>query len=255
MQAKETSISSSQSQADSPADTSDYSASRMFPSRALLLLSGTFSLIFLFTGPMPDKWPLFKVTSIVLLAVLGFRISLLLGVALSFGALGDLLLDVTHIGSLDSEQLFLFGLVSFLLGHLVYIVMFRRKPRANLTFPRALGILAVIVALSSMLSLLYKSLGPLLVPVVIYALVLATMAISAQLAQLGNSLAAVGALFFVASDAMLAVGKFRSPFPASFALIWVSYYLAQLLIYLGVARYTFRKLQSPARIVSARAGG
>jgi uncharacterized membrane protein YhhN len=115
--------------------------------------------------------------------------------------------------------------------------MFRREPRAKLTFPRALGILAVVIALSSMLSLLYKSLGPLLIPVVIYALVLAGMAISAQLAELGNPLAAIGALFFVASDAMLAIAKFRSPFTASDALIWITYYLAQFLIYLGVARY------------------
>jgi uncharacterized membrane protein YhhN len=217
----------------------------MSSSSTLLLLSISFSLIFLLTGPMPDTGPLFKVASILLLALLGFRVSALLGMALLLGALGDLLLGVTHLGPLNSEQLFLFGLVSFLVGHLVYIVMFRREPRAKLTFPRALGILAVVIALSSMLSLLYKSLGPLLIPVVVYALVLATMAISARLAELGNPLAASGALFFVASDAMLAIAKFRSPFFASAALIWITYYLAQLLIYLGVARHNSQTRLQP----------
>jgi uncharacterized membrane protein YhhN len=208
----------------------------MFSARTLLVLSIAFAMIYLLSGPLQDKWPLFKVGSIALLAVLGFRSNLLLGIALSFGALGDLLLGVTRLGPLNSEQLFLCGLVSFLFGHSVYIVVFWREPRAKLTFPRVLGILAVIVALSSMLSLLYTSLGPLLIPVVIYALVLATMAISAQLAKLGNPLAAIGALFFVASDAMLAIAKFRAPFTGNSELIWITYYVAQFLIYRGVAR-------------------
>ena len=49
----------------------------------------------------------------------------------------------------------------------------------------------------------------------VYALVLAGMAISALLAELGNPLAAIGAMCFVASDAMLAIGKFSGPFRAT----------------------------------------
>jgi len=55
--------------------------------------------------------------------------------------------------------------------------------------------------------------------VVGYALVLAGMGISAMLADLGNPLAAIGALFFVASDAMLAISKFHAPFPCKEPLI------------------------------------
>ena len=214
----------------------DHTRFRTLASRTLLLLSITFSLIFLLSGPAADKWPIFKVGSIALLALLGFRVNSLLGIALALGAFGDLLLGVTQLGRLNAEQLFLLGLVAFLIGHLVYIMMFWRLVRAKLTPPRALAILAVIVALSSMLSLLYRSLGPLLVPVFVYAIVLAGMAISAQLAQLGNPLAAIGALFFVASDAMLAISKFHSPFAGNSELIWLTYYLAQFLICLGVAR-------------------
>ena len=236
MPTKETNLSVGQSLMSSQTRASAPSRLPTFFSRTLLVLSVVFALIFLLSGPIPGKWPLFKVGSIALLAVLGFRANLLLGIALSFGVLGDLLLGVTRLGRLNSEQLFLGGLVSFLVGHLVYVVMFRRAPRAKLHSVRALGVLAVIVALSSMLALLYRSLGPLLVPVVIYSVVLAAMAISAQLAELGNTLAAIGALFFLASDAMLAISKFRAPFTAGSELIWITYYVAQFLIYRGVAR-------------------
>jgi uncharacterized membrane protein YhhN len=39
---------------------------------------------------------------------------------------------------------------------------------------------------------------------------------------------------FVASDAMLAISKFHGAFPGSAPLIWITYYLAQLLILRGV---------------------
>ena len=85
----------------------------------------------------------------------------------------------------------------------------------------------------------------LLIPVIAYALVLGAMAISAILADLGNPLAAIGALCFVASDAMLAISKFRSPFPGHEPLIWITYYLAQLFIFLGVARAYLRSPVHP----------
>ena len=74
-------------------------------------------------------------------------------------------------------------------------------------------------------------------PVIVYALVLAVMASSALLAELGNPLAAIGALLFVASDAMLAIAKFRGPFAGHDPLIWITYYLAQALIFLAVERH------------------
>ncbi len=110
---------------------------------------------------------------------------------------------------------------------------------------RVFGILAVLIALGSLLVLLRRSLGPLLVPVVAYAIVLGSMAISAICADLGNPLAAIGALCFVASDAMLAVIKFRSPFPAHEPLIWITYYLAQLFIFVGVAKASTRSPVHP----------
>jgi len=212
----------------------------MKSSRLLLFVSAAASVVFL-VGSLcvsSDWLVAFKLASILPLALLGFRVNSLLGIALTFGAIGDLLLGVRQLGSLDAEKLFLFGLAVFLVGHLVYIAIFR-KYRAPLWWkvgpPRMSGILAIVATLASVLGVLRSSLGPLLIPVVLYALVLASMAISALLADLGNPLAALGALCFVASDAMLAIGKFHGAFPGHDPLIWITYYLAQLLIFLGVA--------------------
>jgi uncharacterized membrane protein YhhN len=224
----------------------------MRTSRLLLAVSVAASLTFLLASPLTaGDWPvILKVASILLLAVLGFRVDALLGTALAICSLGDFLLGVRQIGDLDAESLFLLGLGSFLVGHLVYIAMFRkyrgdsfsqlqRKPQLKQNHvewdtSRTLGIVVVLITLGSLLGVLRDSLGPLLIPVVIYALVLAGMGISAMLADLGNPLAAVGALLFIASDAMLAISKFRGPFPGHEPLIWITYYAAQLLILCGV---------------------
>ncbi len=200
------------------------------------------SLAFLLASPLAGgDWPVvFKVGSILLLAVVGFGVDGLLGCALAISALGDFFLGVLRLGSLSGENLFLFGLGSFLLAHLVYIAMFRRyraRDSRRLSPARMAGIAAILILLTSMLATLWHSLGPLLVPVVAYALVLAGMGISAMLAELGNSLSAIGALLFISSDAMLAVNQFRNPFPGHEPLIWITYYAAQLLILLGVARH------------------
>jgi uncharacterized membrane protein YhhN len=210
-------------------------------SRPLRSLSVTASLVFLLASSYShvDALVVFKVASIALLAVLGFRVSKLLGAALTLGAVGDFLLGVSHLGPIQADQLFLFGLGAFLLAHLAYIALFRRFLPRNWVRPhplRELGILAVLATLGFVLAKLQSALAPLLVPVIVYALVLATMAITALLADFGSPLVAIGALSFVASDAMLATAKFRGPFAAHEPLIWITYYLAQLLIFLGVAR-------------------
>ena len=214
--------------------------------RLLWAVSAAASLLFPLASPFAaGDWPVsFKVVSILLLAVLGFRVDSLLGTALTIYALGDFLLGVRRLGSLDGESLYLLGLGSFLIAHLVYIAMFGKyrvrvwwKPGAV----RVLGVLVILVGLGSVLGILRHSLGALLIPVVVYSLVLRGMGISAMLADLGNPLAAVGALLFIASDTMLAISKFRGPFPGHEPLIWITYYAAQLLILLSVARRSGRE--------------
>lgn len=212
----------------------------------LLAVSAAASLIFLLARPLAaGDWPVIpKVLSILLLAALGFRLDGRLAAALALSALGDFLLGVRRLANLDGNALFLLGLGSFLIGHLIYIAMFR-KYRIPLWWKpgvaRVCGLLVILVALGSVLGLLGQSLGSMLIPVMFYSLALTGMGISAMLADLGNSLAAFGALLFIASDAMIALNKFRSPFPGHEPLIWITYYAAQFLILRGVERYHQRK--------------
>lgn len=205
----------------------------------LLALSVACAAVFtLFVArPIAGDWPvLLKVTSIVLLMLLGFRIHWALGMALAFSAIGDWLLGVRRLGSLAEQSLFLFGLGAFLIAHLFYIGLFQ-KDRALPEFRRDPGriaaAVAILLAMGGVLILLFPNLGPLLVPVVVYAGVLCSMGISAQMAGLNNSYAAIGALLFIASDASIAIAKFHDAFSGDRPFIWITYYLAQWLILRG----------------------
>lgn len=222
----------------------------MNTSRLLLGVSVAASLTFLLARPLTaSNWPVVsEVVSILLLAVIGSRVDRLLGAALAISSVGDFLLGLRRLRSLDSESLFLLGLGSFLLAHLVYIAMFRKYRLLDWwrSGPaRSLGVLTILVALGSVLQILRHSLGPMLIPVVVYSLVLCAMGISAMLADLGSPKACFGALLFISSDAMLAIGKFRGPFPGQDQFIWITYYAAQVLILLGVAHHQTREQSAP----------
>jgi uncharacterized membrane protein YhhN len=127
---------------------------------------------------------------------------------------------------------FLPGVASFLLAHLAYLAAFTRDAAFG-----AFRLLLVPYALvgAVMLLLLWRRLGAMRLPVLVYLVVIVVMAWQAasravQLGSNGALLAAAGAALFVASDASLALNRFRRPFRAAQALILTTYYAAQLLI-------------------------
>lgn len=130
------------------------------------------------------------------------------------------------------------GLACFLAAHVCYIAAFTSGTRflsAPLPF--------VIWGVPGLL--LLRALWPgvptkLRVPVLLYVVVLLSMAAqaSARTLQMGDPaslLAAAGATLFVASDALLALDRFRIPFRSSRAVVLSTYFLAQWLIALSVA--------------------
>lgn len=144
---------------------------------------------------------------------------------LIFSTFGDVFL-------IKDKQFFIHGLISFLIGHICYIVAFWTNPH----WLSGLFYLGYIIFF---LSILWKSLGSLKVPVIVYATAIALMswmALSRYLQFNDNQtlLALLGSVFFVASDSLLAYNKFKSPIPLS--AIWVlgTYFLAQWLIALSV---------------------
>jgi uncharacterized membrane protein YhhN len=158
----------------------------------------------------------------------------LLVVALAFSVLGDFLLEIRSIGSLGPMQLFLLGLISFLVAHLFYIALFLNA-RSNVSINLGRTVAAIVIPVCSfrMLLVLWPNLAEMRWPVVAYSLVLTIMTIAAQLSRF-RKLVPIGALLFFASDTMLAMSIFGHPFSGSRPLVWITYYAAQLMITLGV---------------------
>jgi len=209
--------------------------------RRLLIASAGCSALFLFYAAAPPLLDaryavIFEVAATGLLAVMAAvatpRRKLLIA-ALGFSACGDFLLDIQRLGPLGPKQLFLCGLISFLVAHLFYVAMFVRQRTTTVSVARKTACVAVLAVALISLRVLWPSLGEMEVPVVVYSVVLSTMAIAAQLSVF-PAMVAVGALSFVVSDTMLAMSIFGHPFRGSWWLVWVTYYAAQAMIAVGV---------------------
>ena len=135
---------------------------------------------------------------------------------------------------------FLPGLASFLLAHLCYLVLFHHGVP---WFGARAPLVAVLAVAAGMYAfLLQGGLPPALrLPVAVYVLVIALMAAQAlgrhralRARVRGTGAVALGALLFMASDALLATDRFVHPLP--WAPVWVlaSYFAAQALIVGGM---------------------
>jgi len=126
------------------------------------------------------------------------------------------------------QDLFIPGLVSFLLGHIAYVVglasAFDSIPLAGV------GIVLVTLAVAVMLPRLLpgaKAEAPELVPpVIVYVLVISAMVVSAW--GSATPLAIAGALLFYASDASLAWNRFVHEHPKGRLLVMTTYHLGQV---------------------------
>jgi len=207
-------------------------------SNGTVILSALLAIIYLFAlmRPPSRRRTVVKTGSIVLLAVLAWlqAAPLLLILALLFCAAGDAFL--AH----DGDGAFLGGLSSFLIGHIVYIVFFGLIGGGlDALVGWRFGV-AIVMALfaAAFVVMIWKHVpAKLRAPVAVYALAILGMGVSAL--TVGNELVALGAALFMASDAILAIGKFALPAgspraePAAYA-VWVLYYLAQATITLAI---------------------
>lgn len=166
--------------------------------------------------------------------------------ALIFSWFGDIFL----LFEKQNKNLFIFGLASFLIGHLCYIAYFYqiRKINAVKFSPKILISLAVLIYVISLFSLLAPNLKSLQIPVVFYALTLAAMLLTSfhafdfQKHSFGK-ICIAGTLLFVVSDSFLAINRFYQPFEFANILIMLTYSIAQFLITVGA----FRNLEKISR--------
>ncbi len=173
----------------------------------------------------------------------------LLLIGLFFSWMGDVWLMLQ-----DHDGLFfMLGLVSFLITHIFYIVFFIRISSAqpSLLQQQPIWVLLVIGYGITLAWLLFPHLGPLKIPVIIYATVLCSMLLSSiHVYRKVNTAAAryylLGAAFFVVSDSLLAINKFYQPIPEAGILIMLTYCMAQYGIVMGFVKQETQMINATA---------
>jgi uncharacterized membrane protein YhhN len=174
--------------------------------------------------------------------VSGFRGGLFwFALGLFFSLWGDIFLMLTR-------DLFIPGLISFLLAHLAYVIGFTRTlPPANYAS------LALALAVTAAAGFVYRRVASgltasgnpkLKTPVFLYTNVISLMLLTALLTLLRSEwrpepalLASLGALLFFLSDGILAWNKFVAPLRYGKLAVIASYHLGQVLITLGAAQH------------------
>lgn len=154
---------------------------------------------------------------------------------LVFSLIGDVLLMFVE----NSQAFFLSGLVAFLIAHIMYIIVFLEKRNANKS-AIVISVVLLIYALG-VFYILKDRLGDMLIPVILYMLIILTMAITSWLRKnmvpnISHILVFIGALLFVISDSALAINKFYKTLPQSHIIIMSTYALAQYCIVMGINR-------------------
>jgi uncharacterized membrane protein YhhN len=143
--------------------------------------------------------------------------------ALALGAAGD----VALLGR--GEAAFTAGLVSFLAGHMAWIVALRQRPGGGYLRTRPALALPHVATFGAMNAYLWKRTGQDRIPVLVYSAALLVMSLTAL--DTGSPRTAAGGALFLASDTLLALEKFGElRLPAHEGLVMATYASAQALL-------------------------
>ncbi len=172
--------------------------------------------------------------------------------ALLFSWLGDLLLMMED----KNPVYFIAGLVSFLIAHIIYIFFFLsiRKTEKIKKPWNIFRIAAVALYTTAFYFLLYSHLSDLKIPVLVYAIIISVMLITAMHTSFKPLRTAqwwlIGAALFVTSDSLLAYNKFYEHFPLAGFFIMLTYGLAQFAIVNGSLQYLAAVKATPVNVQS-----
>ena len=154
---------------------------------------------------------------------------------LTFCWAGDVLLEVPK----EYADLFVPGLGCFLLGHVMYLLVFFLTPGENFLFRKGFLFLVPVLLYGALLVWwLYDGLGEMRIPVIAYAVVILTMLAGAinrkqKVNSISYLLVLTGAILFVLSDSAIAINKFGHNFTGSSIVVMTTYLAAQYLIVTG----------------------
>jgi uncharacterized membrane protein YhhN len=158
-----------------------------------------------------------------------YKYAVIAGLIFSLG--GDILLMLPF-------DLFVFGLISFLIAQLIYIYAFTQEHPCRLAWlPTTLAVAYGV----GVYLILAPGLEDMSIPVAVYILVILVMGYTAwnqwhQTRSRWAFLAFIGALVFILSDSLLAFNKFYQPFLAARGLTLTTYFTAQWLIARSITR-------------------
>lgn len=174
-------------------------------------------------GPLGLAW---KASGIVLLGLYAlWQRAWLAALALFLCATGDVLLEIVFVA----------GMAAFALGHIVYIFCFLEWGRVLGPNKRDYPVAGIVVLVSlAMLGWMLPGMGDLMIPALIYQAIITTMVATAMVVK-APMLARLGAVIFMVSDTLIAIGKFTGTGvpPGS---VWITYAGAQIMIAWGLSR-------------------
>jgi len=195
----------------------------------IIILTGIIGVLLYFAGLTTDNYILRIVTKPIPLLTLLFLIKpnthyrKYIVTGLAFSLLGDILLEL-------SPTMFIFGLSAFLMGHIAYIAAFTGRSH-NMDI---ITLVLLIIVGSIIYSVLYPGLHKLAFPVLLYIIVILSMswrAIAQRNFDKFAGFAAIGSIFFVFSDSVIALNKFTTTIPYARYIIMITYWTAQSLIF------------------------
>jgi uncharacterized membrane protein YhhN len=178
---------------------------------------------------LAQPWgPVWKASGIVVLGLAAFLWRApLVGVALLLSAAGDVLLEL--------DGLFVAGMAAFGAAHVVYSVIFGLKLKRDGVAPMgwlpALAIACVSVALFVWF---YPTMFEFTVPGTAYQIIISAMVILALLSR-APVLAKLGAVVFMLSDTLIALGMFKGLGQPGWA-VWSTYIGAQIMLCWSLSR-------------------
>jgi uncharacterized membrane protein YhhN len=155
--------------------------------------------------------------------------------AMFFAVCGDIFLMI------KGKDLFIAGLASFLVMQWLYTIVFLRQSGGKFSFSRLVTLLPFLLYAGIFFLFVNPSDPVLSLAVAIYAASIAVMVWSAFLRKNNTSrhsflLVFSGAILFLISDSLIAIGRFVNPIPLQALWVMSTYALAQLLITLGVIK-------------------
>lgn len=212
----------------------------MYTLFSILAIAGAllFLILYIPLHPYPGSFIIkaVPVASLIVMALffLQKKRRLLLVCGLFFSLVGDIVLD------LDRSRFFILGLLSFLIAHIFYAILFVRGIAfSKKSWPIIIGIALYAVILAYLLRNMDAGRLP---AVLVYLAAISVMTVFAGLQMTYHACSRwtvtvfSGAVIFMISDTIIAVNQFLRPIPNSLMYSLTFYWTAQLLIVTGMVK-------------------